>query len=121
VTCACYQKFLQKLGALATAAAIFMGGFGTGVASSNMFQDVQTAEANRLELITATSGPDLVQPASLTLPDQVGRRTDLCTAQLHSTCRSCAASACHQRMITCSGIYEVLLQYALAFIYCPES
>jgi len=52
-------------------AAIFMGGFGTGVASTNMFHDVQTAESNRIETINTTTRPGLVQPASLTLPDQV--------------------------------------------------
>jgi hypothetical protein len=66
------QATLSKLGALAAGAAIFLGGYTTGIASSNMMGDVRTAEMHRQELSAPATASLPVKPVSLALPDQVG-------------------------------------------------
>jgi hypothetical protein len=66
------QAMLSKLGALAAGAAIFLGGYTTGIASSSMVADVRTAEVHRQELTAPAPASLPVKPVSLALPDQVG-------------------------------------------------
>lgn len=67
-----FQGLLQKLGAAAAAAALFLGGYGAGLASSNMYADVQTAELHKVEYEQQQQQQRVpVTPVSLTLPDQV--------------------------------------------------
>jgi hypothetical protein len=64
------QGLLQRLGPIAAAAAIFLGGYGTGLASSNMYADIQAAEKTLVsQTLPAAQTP--VRQASLTMPDKV--------------------------------------------------
>jgi hypothetical protein len=64
------QGLLQRLGPIAAAAAIFLGGYGTGLASSNMYADIQAAEKTLVsQALLAPQAP--VRQASLTMPDKV--------------------------------------------------
>eukprot|EP00879_Flechtneria_rotunda_P011462 GHRR01011975.1.p1 GENE.GHRR01011975.1~~GHRR01011975.1.p1 ORF type:complete len:381 (+),score=125.00 GHRR01011975.1:902-2044(+) len=56
-----------KLGTWAAAAAIFLGGFGTGLASNDLVTDVKSAEVQRVAIQVAAPA----QTASLKLPDKV--------------------------------------------------
>lgn len=68
---------LSKLGSIVAAAGLSLGGYGAGLASSELLADVQTAEMHHLADGGATSSSmparlqSQVLPVSLTLPDQV--------------------------------------------------
>jgi hypothetical protein len=70
------QGLLQRLGPIAAAAAIFLGGYGTGLASSDMYADIRVAEQRR-DIVSAEApqGPKLagvpVRQTSLKMPDKV--------------------------------------------------
>lgn len=65
------QGLLQCLAPIAAGAALFLGGYGTGLASSNLHADVQLAEQHRVaEAQVAPAAKTL--PVSLTMPDKVG-------------------------------------------------
>lgn len=69
------QGLLQRLGPIAAAAAIFLGGYGTGLASSNMYTDSKVAEQHSTVSTDAlVPAPNLkvpVRQTSLTMPDKV--------------------------------------------------
>lgn len=69
------QGLLQRLGPIAAAAAIFLGGYGTGLATTNMYGDIQSAEQHRVAEagLVAAPAPARVplKQTSLTMPDQV--------------------------------------------------
>lgn len=72
------QGLLQRLGPIAAAAAIFLGGYGTGLASNNMYGDIQAAEQHSAVSTQALVAPQpgargvSVRQTSLAMPDQVG-------------------------------------------------
>lgn len=68
------QGVLQRLGPIAAAAAIFLGGYGTGLASSNMYADIKVAEQRGTVSEALVAAPNLkvtVRQTSLTMPDKV--------------------------------------------------
>ncbi|WIA10403.1 hypothetical protein OEZ85_010595 [Tetradesmus obliquus] len=69
------NALLSKLGALAAGAAIFFGGYTTGIASSSMVADVRTAESHRQEITAPAPASLPVKPVSLALPDQAAKET----------------------------------------------
>lgn len=80
---------LRRLGPIAAAAAIFLGGFGTGLASSNIYGDMQSSQLQQpaaTQLVRQAPVP--LQQASLTLPDQV-RRAVAVVAGLLWCCAVC--------------------------------
>lgn len=91
----CSQGLLQRLGPIAAAAVIFLGGYGTGLASSNMYADIQTAEQRAVsENLVAPRVP--VRQTSLTLPDKVCNKVRGEPRSRHSTKPSCMLRhACH--------------------------
>lgn len=68
------QGLLQCLGPIAAAAAIFLGGYGTGLASNNMYADIKVAEQHGAMSEALVAAPNVqvpVRQTSLTMPDKV--------------------------------------------------
>jgi hypothetical protein len=93
------QATLSKLGALAAGAAIFLGGYTTGIASSNMLGDVRSAEMHRQELSAPAPASLPVKPVSLALPDQVGSSScSTSSSSCSGSSRGCTSHNCTEQL-----------------------
>jgi hypothetical protein len=92
------QGMMSKLGALAAGAAIFLGGYTTGIASSSMVDDLRIAEMHRQEMTAPAPASLPVKPVSLALPDQVG----YCSSIRWAYMVAAAAYNVQQHILCCS-------------------